>query len=107
MDKPIIDGQWDLPGFQQVREHLKSEDRSSYWIDEVVDTKKPLSCFLKEGKPWYRSDCPYYEGFWLQGGIGSVQCAKVPYLLPGLMHHTTCRKYPAECPFREGEEDPI
>lgn len=99
MDKPIKNGHWELPGFQEIREHLQSAGQPASWVDEVVDPQKPLSCFLKLGKPWYRSDCPCYEGFWLHGGLGSVQCAKVPYLLPGLMHYTTCRKYPVECPF--------
>lgn len=108
-DGLIENGKWNLPGFAATREYLARKGLSFAWVDQVVDRDSPGAVFLKFGKPGYLSSCPHYEGFWLSGGIGSVQCSKAPFLLPGLQLYETCDKHPDRCLFqvgRQGHEDP-
>ena len=78
-----------LPGFAEAKRHL----------EDVGAT------FLKDGRPWYKSRCPNYEGYWLEGGTGSVQCGSYGGLLPGLMWDTTCKGGFEKCPFcTKGEQ---
>lgn len=64
----------------------------------LPDTSNPYAVFVKGGKPGYLSRCPKYDGYWLEGGCGAVQCAGA--LLPGLQWYTTCSKCPEACPLR-------
>lgn len=100
---PLKNKLWDLPGFMDARNYLRSKGLPDTWIDDVVDPSSKLACFIKDGKPWYRSECPEYEGFWLEGSTGSVQCRMVPFLMPGLQWDNTCSKNPGLCPFRSKE----
>lgn len=97
----IKNGKWSLPGFAVARDYLSRRGYLCGWVDKVVDRDSFGAIFRKLGKPWYLSECPYYEGFWLDGGIGSVQCSRVPFLLPGLHQPNTCEKHPEQCPFRK------
>ena len=102
---PVQDGLWDLPGFSEARDYLDRKGLSSTWVDEVVDPSGRLACFEKNGKPHYRSECPAYEGYRLDGSTGSVQCRNVPFLLPGLQWDNTCSKNPEQCPFLLKKDD--
>ena len=94
-----------LPGFSEAKAHLESEGRPSAWITETVDTGDKHAAFLKDGRPWYKSQCEHYEGYWLLGGIGSAQCDACDGLLPGLMWDSTCKGAPcAACPRYRKEE---
>ena len=88
-----------LPGFLEVRNRLESKGHPSGWITQVVDPGNPHAVYLQEGKPWYKSECPLYDGYWLHGGIGSVQCRGVDELLPGLILDTVCTKQYKQCQF--------
>lgn len=88
-----------LPGFAEAKRHLEVTGHPSAWIAEVVDTSNESATFLKSGRPWYKSQCPHYEGYWLEGGIGSVQCGSYGGLLPGLMWDMTCKGEFEQCPF--------
>ena len=98
---PIKDGLWDLPGFAEAREYLRSKGLPFGWVDRVVSPDEPGTVFVKKGIPFERSDCPEYEGCWLCGGFGSVRCRAVPFLLPGLQWDKTCSKDPERCQFRK------
>lgn len=87
-----------LPGFQKAEADLEAKGKPSCWIFETVDTNDPNAFFLKSGKPWYRSECPCYKGYWLHGGIGSVQCSKCNTPLPGLLWDCVCSKDHTACP---------
>lgn len=100
---PVNNGLWNLPGFAEARAYLKDKGLPATWVDEVVDPSSKWACFVKDGKPWYRSECPEYEGFWLEGSTGSVQCGMIPFLMPGLQWDNTCSKNPGLCPFRSKE----
>ena len=102
---PVNDGLWDLPGFIDARNYLRGKGLSGMWIDEVVDPSSKYACFVKYGKPWYRSNCPEYEGYWLDGSTGAVQCRLVPFLLPGIHWDNSCSKNPSLCPFRMCKND--
>lgn len=91
---------WDLPGFSEARSRLEEARKNPCWIDEVVDPTENDAVFVKNGKPWYKSNCPEYDGFWICGGIGSVQCKVHDGLIPGLHFHLTCGKNPEKCPLR-------
>lgn len=80
-----------LPEYQATRQYLIEHRRPWEWILETVDPHAYGSIFLKNGRPWYQSECPYYQGYWLHGGTGSVQCGANSELLPGLHHHHFCR----------------
>lgn len=108
-DQKELDGQIrlagviDYPGFEEARQGLKDRGKPYAWIDMVVDRNAPYSCFIKGGKPFYKCDCPHFEGYWLSGGLGSVQCSMVDHLIPGLHWDLTCRKDYENCPLRKGE----
>lgn len=97
---PIGDDGWILPGFRETREYLRKKGLSASWVDEVVDRNELGAVFIQDGKPWYKSNCPEYVGFWLCGHIGAVQCKAVPFLIPGLHQSHTCEKNQEQCPFR-------
>lgn len=92
-----------LPGFRESEAGLEERGRPSHWIFDTVDTGDPHAIFVKNGKPWYRSECPFFEGYWLLGGCGSVQCGKCQTLLPGLHWDHTCSKDHAACPIYRDE----
>lgn len=94
----------ELPGFAEARESLQKDGRPSWWINLIVDTSDPYALFQKDGKPNYKCECPEYEGFWLDGGIGSVQRRAHDGLLPGLHFELTCRENYEMCPFRRRKE---
>ena len=94
-----------LPGFAEAKSHLESDGRPSAWITETVNPTDKGAIFIKNGRPWYKSPCMHYEGYWLHGGLGSVQCDVCKGLLPGLMWDTTCRENFEECPFYRAEGD--
>ena len=96
-------GVYDFPGFESARRHLKSCGAPYAWVDYVVDPNEPGATFVKEGKPGYRSQCPHYEGYWLLGGRGSVQCSIADRLIPGLHWYLTCSQDHEVCPFKIGE----
>ncbi len=87
------------PAFQKAYDKLKAGGHSTEWLLQAVDPDLPTAMFVKSGKPWYLSRCPYYEGYWLDGHIGSVQCKSAGLLLPGHFWYAFCREKCRECPF--------
>ena len=102
---PVHDGLWDLPGFAEARVYFHRRGLTGTWVDTVIDPSDKWACFERPGKSYYRSECPAFEGFWLDGGCGSVQCRNVPFLVPGLHWDNTCSKNPELCPFYKKEEE--
>lgn len=84
-----------------VRKYLLSQNLPVGWITEVVDKNAFGAVYVKDGKPWYKSKCPFYRGFWLHGSIGSVECEKCEKLLPGLQWDKVCSKEFSKCQFYE------
>ena len=65
---PVHDGLWDLPGFAEAREYFHRRGLTGAWVDTVIDPSDKWACFERPGKSYYRSECPAFEGFWLDGG---------------------------------------
>lgn len=89
----------DRLGIQEAIDYLTAKGLPANWPMETVDPSKPGSCYLPAGKPWYKSACPHYEGYYLGGCIGSVRCAAAGELLPGIVQHKVCSKEYDKCPF--------
>ena len=86
-------------GIQKTIDNLISRGRPSEWPTKVVDRNEFGAVFEAKGNPHYRSRCPRYEGYWLLGGTGSVQCNACEELLPGVVWYETCAKEYEKCPF--------
>lgn len=93
-----------LPEYQQVMDDLTRRGFQNTWVTKTVDTNKSGACFLKKGKSGYKADCPHYDGYWLLGGTGSVQCARCSNLLPGIHLNLFCQKNPSSCPYFGGND---
>lgn len=59
-DAPSVDF-LTLPGFAEAKRHLEETGHPSTWITKLVDTSDKYAKFLKDGRPWYRSQCPNYQ----------------------------------------------
>lgn len=90
-----------LPGFAEAKKRLEETGHPSAWITKVVDPTEKDAFFHKNGRYRHKSPCEHYEGHWLLGCIGSVQCDACESLLPGLMWDTTCKEKFENCPFYE------
>ena len=99
MKKLIFESSELPPEFKQVADELQKKGGQSEWLLKVVDPDLPTAMFVKDGKPWYLSPCPHYEGYWLDGHIGSVQCKTAGQLIPGHFWYVFCREKCCECPY--------
>lgn len=86
-------------GIQRAIDYLKSKGLPAGWPTEIVDRENPYATFQEKGKPNYRCQCPRFEGYWLLGGAGSVQCNASEELLPGIVWDNVCSKAFKKCPF--------
>lgn len=89
-------------GIRETIDYLKAKGLPDNWPTEIVDPSGFGVCYLPQGKPWYKSDCHHYEGYYLHGGLGSVRCKAAGELLPGIVHHKVCSKNWSTCPFCKG-----
>ena len=86
-------------GIQKVVDNLKRKGLPCEWPTEVVNPENVFALKAKVTAGCYKSNCPHYEGYWLHGGAGSVECAAAGELLPGVVWYETCSKRHEECPF--------
>lgn len=88
----------------RVENGLKQKGRPFGWVSKIVDTSEKYSIYCPHGGHHNRSSCPHYEGFWLSGCIGSVQCALSKELLPGIVWNEVCKCNGGEsCPLKGGK----
>ena len=92
-------------GIARVIRDLEARGKVTTWVTKVVDPGEFGSVFEEMGKPHYRSGCPSYEGYWLHGGTGAVQCRAAGELLPGVVWYNICEKRHDTCPFCKGAEN--
>lgn len=90
-------------GIQETVDYLREKGLPANWPTGVVNPKGAGVCYMLEGKPWYKSECPQYEGYYLCGGTGSVQCKTAGELLPGVVQYKVCSKDYKKCPFFKEE----
>lgn len=87
----------------QEKAQLQSRGMLAAWIQKTVDVNAEGAQFLKNGGSSYKSSCPCYSGFWLNGGIGSVQCSSCSSLLPGIAWYLICSRQSEKCSLRQHE----
>ena len=95
-------------GIQAIVDDLIAKGKPASWPTKVVDPSEKGTVYLPEGKPWYQSACPCYDGYYLCGGTGSVRCRTAGELLPGCVWYSVCSKDFCSCPFYiegKGERD--
>lgn len=90
-------------GIQDAVDHLRAMGLPATWPTQVADPEDPCTFFLSEGKPYNRSNCPCYEGYYLDGIYGAVKCRGTRELLPGIVWDKTCSKGHEKCPFYKEE----
>lgn len=86
-------------GIQKAIDYLKAKGLPAEWPTYVVDPSEEDVIYLPEGKPYYKSACPSYEGKYICGGFGSVRCRTAGELLPGIVWDNICSKDFRRCPF--------
>lgn len=90
-------------GIRKTIDYLTAKGLPANWPTGVVDPSGECVCYLPGGKPWYKSQCPHYEGYYLCGCIGSVRCSTAGELLPGIVQYNVCSKDFKKCPFYKEE----
>lgn len=86
-------------GIRKTIDYLIAMDKPAEWPFGLVDPSGEYVSYLPEGKPWYKSACPCYEGYYLAGSIGSVKCRTAGELLPGVAWYAVCSKEFCRCPY--------
>lgn len=86
-------------GIQKDIDYLKSKRLPHEWPIHVVDLANPATLKATAVAGLYKSQCQHYDGFWLCGGTGSVECATAGELLPGNVWYNVCSKKYRQCPF--------
>lgn len=89
----------DQLGIQAVVDYLDNKGLPSEWPTNTVDLSDPATIKENVTKSSYESRCPYYGGYWLCGGAGSVECKAFGEMLPGVVWYKTCMERHKECPF--------
>ena len=89
---------------QTIKQGIESRGYRSEWVSKVpkVDEYTP---FLQKGKSkhgikCYLSDCPHYNGIYLCGGAGALDCNLVSERLPGIIKDLHCTKEHDKCPLK-------
>ena len=99
MKEEVWRAHMDELGIQKTIDYLIAKNLPANWPTMVVDPSGEFVQYLPGGKPWYKSDCPCYEGYYLCGGCGSVRCRTAGELLPGIVWDNVCSKEHKNCPF--------
>jgi hypothetical protein len=92
-------------GIQRAVDSLKAKGLPHVWPTKVADPNDPSTFFMPGGKPFNKSECPCYQGYYLDGLYGAVKCSGTGELLPGIVWDQTCSKGYEKCPYfrREAE----
>lgn len=90
-------------GIQEAIDYLAAKGLPTEWPTRVIDPSEKYAVYLPEGKPWNKSTCPCYAGYYLLGGTGTVQCRTAGELLPGIVWLKVCSKEYCKCPFYKEE----
>lgn len=86
-------------GIQDAVDHLRAMGLPATWPTRVADPNDTSTFYLPGGKPYCKSECPCYEGYYLDGLYGAVKCNGTGELLPGVVWDKTCSKGYEKCPF--------
>lgn len=92
-------------GIQRVIDHLRERGLPCEWPLCVPDPEYPATLKAAATKNSYKSQCPFYGGYWLCGGTGGVECAAAGEIVPGCVWNELCEKRHEDCPFYKEMED--
>lgn len=92
-------------GIQKTIDYLQAKGLPAEWPTRVADPEDKYTFYLQKGKPWYKSACPCYEGYYLGGGAGAVKCAAAGELLPGVVWYGVCQIEYGKCPYFRKDEN--
>lgn len=90
-------------GIQRTVGYLQEKGLPYWWPEQVPDPNESGTIFVPGGKPYNRSNCPHYEGYYLHGGCGGVSCRAAGEILPGIAWDAVCRNDFTKCPFYKEE----
>ena len=90
-----------MPRFLEFESSLPQKHSKATPIRSVADPNKPFVYFEKNGRLCYKSECPHYDGYWLDGVSGAVICKQLDFLLPGVILELYCRNHCDECPLHD------
>ncbi len=98
----------ELPYVKQVGQRVAETGGDPSWVTKIVDKDDPYAVFLEKGKSnnprygtMYPSVCPMFQGYWLLGGTGSVQCSRCKNLIPGIQWDFVCKDHPEKCIYKQ------
>lgn len=92
-----------LPEYVREEMLLKTRGKPTEWMYQTAEPGK-YTAFLKDGKPGYKSECPFYDGYYLDGSHGGTSCnACGGMILFGLHYYLVCKKNHENCPFYKEE----
>ena len=93
---------------KQVEQRVAETGGDPSWVTKIVDKDDPYAVFLEKGKSnnphygtMYPSVCPMFQGYWLLGGTGSVQCSRCKNLIPGIQWDFVCKDHPEKCIYKQ------
>lgn len=77
-------------GIRKAVDYLTEKGLPAKWPTMVPDPQEFGCIYVPGGKPYNRSNCPEYEGYYLHGGCGGVKCRAAGEVLPGIAWDTVC-----------------
>ena len=86
-------------GLQKTVDYLQAKGLPSQWPLCVPDPEDKYAVKATVTAGSYKSQCPYYRGYWLHGGCGGVECAAAGEVVPGCVWYNLCSKEYTGCPF--------
>lgn len=92
-------------GIQRMVDDLEKKGLPTEWPLRVPDVTAPFTLKATVTASNYKSQCPYYRGYWLHGGCGGVECAAAGEIVPGVVWYNICSKEYAGCPFYKEKEE--
>jgi len=102
---PDLDSVLDaMPAFLDFEKDVQARGPKTARTRATANPEDPYTFFEKNGKLCYKSDCPHYDGYWLDGLHGAVICKQTEFLLPGIILELYCRYHCGECPLHEETE---
>ena len=93
-----------MPLFLDFEKDVQARGLKTAQTRMTANPDDKYTFFEKNGKLCYKSDCPHYSGYWLDGRFGAVVCKQVEFLLPEIILELYCRHHCSECPLHEETE---
>lgn len=87
------------PWFKKIREAIEAKGYGAGWVGKTCNVNNPLSFYHRAKSN--EANCPFYEGYWLDGVYGAVKCSCASGPLPGILKDVMCNKVAGDnCPLK-------